>query len=262
MIDQIEIKKEVIKVYGGIAKSNTTGCSFNRVCDFSNNKPISEYSETLGYSSDEVKQVVDGANLGLGCGNPTAIASLKKGEVVIDLGSGGGFDCFLAAKKVGPSGRVIGVDMTQDMIDLARKNATKGNYTNVEFKLGEIEKLPVEDSIADAIISNCVVNLSPDKESVFREAARVLKKGGRIAISDLVSTQEVPESIRKNFGAYTGCIGGAILIDELQLVLERVGFGQIDIKVKPESREYIANWAPGSGAENYVASADIHATKI
>jgi arsenite methyltransferase len=195
-------------------------------------------------------------------GNPTAIASLKEAETVIDLGSGGGFDCFLASKKVGPNGKVIGIDMTQDMIDLATMNAANKGYTNVEFRLGEIESLPVASGIADVIISNCVVNLSPEKEKVFREASRVLKPGGRIAISDVVALGTMPDSLKNNPDLYTGCMSGAMEIEKLKSIIENSGFGEVEIRIKPESREYIANWAPGTSVEDYVIAADIHAIKI
>jgi len=263
MCDQPNIKDEVKKVYGGIAKSNSTGCSCNRINESPiSGKPIGEYSQALGYTADEIKEVQETANLGLGCGNPTAIASLKEGEVVIDLGSGGGFDAFLAAKKVGAIGKVIGIDMTQEMIDLATKNAQKRNAINVEFKLGEIENMPVEDAIADVIISNCVVNLSTDKVKVFKEAARVLKSGGRVAISDIVQTSKLPENVKQDLDSYTGCIGGALEVNELKSIMEYCGFKEVEIKIKEESREYIATWAPGTGIENHVASADILGVKI
>ena len=257
-----QIKNEVKEVYGNIAKSKTTGCSCNRICEATDNKPIDQYSEVLGYSKNELKEIPDNANLGLGCGNPTAVASLKEGEIVIDLGSGGGFDCFLASKKVGKTGRIIGVDMTEDMIELARKNALKGDYANVEFRLGEIEQLPVEDNFADVIISNCVVNLSSNKENVFKDAARVLKSGGRIAISDVVATSEMPEKLRNDLVCYTGCISGAVEVKKLKSIIESAGFKEVEIRVNECSREYIANWAPGSNVEKYVASAEILAVKI
>jgi arsenite methyltransferase len=195
-------------------------------------------------------------------GNPTAIASLKEAETVIDLGSGGGFDCFLASKKVGPNGKVIGIDMTQNMIDLATINATNKGYKNVEFRLGEIEKLPVATGIADVIISNCVVNLSPEKEKVFQEASRVLKSGGRIAISDVVAIGTMPDSLKNNPDLYTGCMAGAMEIEKLKYIIENSGFSEVEIRIKPESREYIANWAPGTNVEDYVVSADIRAIKL
>jgi arsenite methyltransferase len=217
--------------------------------------------EQLGYSATDANDAPSGANLGLGCGNPLAIASLKTGETVIDLGSGGGFDCFLASKAVGAKGKVIGVDMTAEMIARARTNATKGNYPNVEFRLGEIEHLPVADQTADVIISNCVINLAPDKEQVIAEAYRVLKPRGRLAISDIVALQPLPENIRTDLELHAGCMAGASLVSELKRALERVGFTKIKIEEKPGSREFIRDWAPGRGIENYVTSATIEAQK-
>lgn len=259
-----EIKKEVRSAYGTIAQNEKpcfSCCSSG--CGEASSKPSAkEYGIGLGYSAQELEGVPMGADLGLGCGNPGAIASLREGEVVVDLGSGGGFDCFLASKKVGVSGRVIGVDMTPDMIELARKNATKGSYTNVEFMLGEIEQLPLPNSVADVIISNCVVNLSPNKEAVFKEAARVLKIGGRVAISDIVTTTELPESIKRDINLYTGCITGATKVGTLKAIMESAGFGDIKIDIKEESRSFISKWAPESKAEDYIAAAYIFATKI
>ena len=259
-----EIKKEVRSAYGAIAKSQKPcfSCSSSGCGEAPNKPSAKEYALGLGYSEEDLKESPIGADLGLGCGNPTAIASLKEGEVIVDLGSGGGFDCFLAANKVGASGKVIGVDMTPDMIDLARKNALKRNYENVEFVLGEIENLPLPDSIADVIMSNCVVNLSPNKEAVFKEAARVLKVGGRLAISDIVTTTELPESIKNDINLYTGCITGATKVDTLKLIMESAGFGEIKIDVKDESRSFISQWAPESKAEDYIAAAYIYATKL
>ena len=262
--DEEAIKNEVRTAYGAIAKTEKPcfSCSSCGSGEAPNKPSAKEYALGLGYSEEDLKESPIGADLGLGCGNPTAIASLREGEVVVDLGSGGGFDCFLASKKVGPSGRVIGVDMTPDMLDLARKNALKGNYTNVEFVFGEIEKLPLPNSIADVIISNCVVNLSPNKEAVFKEAARVLKIGGRVAISDVVTTTELPESIKNDVDLYTGCITGATKVDTLKLIMENAGFGEINIDIKDESRSFISKWAPESKAEDYVAAAYIYATKL
>lgn len=263
MNEEEDMKSHVKASYGAIAKSQKPcfSCS-SKGCDEGQDKPSAkEYSIGLGYSEQELEESV-GADLGLGCGNPGAIASLKEGEIVVDLGSGGGFDCFLAAKKVGSLGKVIGVDMTPDMIELARANALKRNYTNVEFILGEIENLPLSDSSADVIISNCVVNLSPNKEAVFREAARVLKRGGRLAISDIVTTTELPEEIKGNIELYTGCITGATKLDKLKSMMEAAGFGEINIDVKEDSRSFISKWAPGSNAEDYIASAYIYATKL
>ena len=220
-----------------------------------------QMSAFFGYSEAEMAAVPDGANLGLGCGNPQAIADMKAGEVVIDLGSGAGFDAFLAAGKIGASGRVIGVDMTHEMLAKARGNAEKGGYENVEFRLGEIEYLPIADATADVIISNCVINLSPDKPQVLREAFRVLKPGGRVAISDVVATAAFPDDMKGDDHLLSGCVTGASLVDELQAWLEQAGFTRILIDVKEDSRAGIADWAPGRGIENYVVSAIITAEK-
>jgi arsenite methyltransferase len=220
-----------------------------------------DVSATIGYSASELGSVPDGANLGLGCGNPQAIAALKQGETVLDLGSGAGFDSFLAAQAVGASGKVIGVDMTPQMVQKARANAAKTNYRNVDFRLGEIENLPVADESVDAIISNCVINLSPEKERVFTESYRVLKTGGRLAISDVVATADLPTSARADLSLYTGCVSGAAPIDEISAMLERAGFTDISIKPKDESREFIREWVPGSKIEDCVVSATIEAIK-
>jgi len=262
-MEEEDIRTEVKKTYAKLAQSKTSGCSCNRVSEESTQEiPEKDYAIKLGYYEKDLEEAPLGSNLGLGCGNPSAIANLKEGETVIDLGCGSGFDCFLAARKVGETGRIIGVDMTSEMIDLAKKNASKKGYKNVEFLLGTIEDLPISNSVADVIISNCVVNLSPDKEKVFKEAARVLKTGGRLAISDVIATTEVPEHIRKDLALFTGCMAGATQIDKLKNIMEGAGFGNIQIDPKEESRSYIKHWAPESKAEDYVASAYIYATKI
>jgi len=186
-------------------------------------------SKAVGYSDAELGAVPEGANLGLGCGNPVALASLAPGETVVDLGAGAGFDCFLAARKVGDAGRVIGVDMTPEMIEKARANAEKGGYANVEFRQGDIEALPVEDDTADAIISNCVINLAPDKDKVFAEAFRVLKPGGRLMVSDIVLLQELPETIRESAAAYTACIAGALLKGDYLAAVQGAGFAEVEV---------------------------------
>jgi arsenite methyltransferase len=218
-------------------------------------------SQTLGYSAQDIDSVPDGANLGLGCGNPLAIASLHPGQTVLDLGSGAGFDAFLAANAVGPKGSVIGVDMTSEMISKARQNKAKGAYTNAEFRLGEIENLPVADASVDVIISNCVINLSPDKPRVFREAFRVLKPGGRVAISDILGTAPIPEAVRKDVELYTACAAGAALVEDVESMLQEAGFVNIHVEPKPESRAFIRDSFPDRGFENYFASATIEATK-
>ncbi|RYZ01337.1 MAG: arsenite methyltransferase [Myxococcales bacterium] len=216
-------------------------------------------SEAMGYSAEELAAAPDGADLGLGCGNPQAIAALRSGEHVLDLGSGGGFDCFLAAKRVGPTGRVIGVDMTPEMVTKARGNARKVQATNVEFRLGEIEHLPVADNSVDVLLSNCVINLSPDKRSVFHEAFRVLKSGGRLAISDVVALEDMPPELAQSMEAMTGCVAGSAKVPQLEALLREAGFEAVKITPNPESAAIIAQCMPG--AEAYVASATIEATK-
>lgn len=219
------------------------------------------HSLRLGYSEEELAGAPEGADLGLGCGNPQAIADLKPGEVVVDLGAGAGFDCFLAARAVGPEGLVIGVDMTPEMVARARDNAHKAGYENVDFRLGEIEHLPVGDQTADVIISNCVINLSPDKPAVYGEAFRVLRPGGRLAISDVVATAELPPEWRDNMRLLSACISGASTVDEMEEMLHKAGFVDISISPKDQSREFIQHWEPGRKLEDYVLSADIRATK-
>lgn len=260
-----KIRKLVRNNYARIAKSGGTGCGCSPSCCGEGTAPASERpsqkSARVGYSDEEVACVPEGADLGLGCGNPQVIAALKAGEVVLDLGSGAGFDCFLAARQVGPTGRVIGVDMTPDMISKARGNAQNGGYDNVEFRLGEIEHLPVADASVDVILSNCVINLSPDKFAVFQEAFRALKSGGRLAISDVVATAELPEEARRELDLYVGCITGAVSIEENERMLREAGFQNIKIQPKDESREFIRDWAPGHSIEDYVVSATIEAIK-
>lgn len=216
-------------------------------------------SLALGYTQEDRASVPEGADLGLGCGNPQAIAALRPGETVLDLGSGAGFDCFLAAKRVGRTGRVIGVDMTPEMVTKARGNARAVGATNVEFRLGEIEHLPVPDTTVDAILSNCVINLSPDKAAVFREAFRVLKPGGRLAISDVVAVKAMPRELAESVQALTGCIAGSASIEELRAALSAAGFEAVQIQPRTESRAVIAQCMPG--AEDYVVSATIEALK-
>jgi len=203
---------------------------------------VEKMSAYMGYSKEDLENVPEGANMGLGCGNPVALASLKPGETVVDLGSGGGFDCFLAAKEVGETGRVIGVDMTPDMISKARKNAESIETNNVEFRLGEIEHLPVADNTADIIMSNCVINLSPDKQSVYRDAFRVLKPGGRLAISDVLATAPLPDEIRNDLALVGACIGGASTIGDTETMLKEVGFQDIKIESNDKSRDLIREW--------------------
>jgi SAM-dependent methyltransferase len=222
---------------------------------------LDKMSTAMGYSKEDIHCVPDGANMGLGCGNPVALASLKPGETVVDLGCGGGFDCFLAAKEVGEKGKVIGVDMTPEMITKARENEAKAGTGNVEFRLGEIEHLPVADNSADIIMSNCVINLSPDKSSVYKDAFRVLKPGGRLAISDIVATAQLPEEIQKDLALLAACIGGAATIDDTVDMLAKAGFQEIKVTPNEKSGELIQQWVPGKKVEDHVVSASIEAVK-
>lgn len=248
-----ETQDFVRQFYAQVAKT-TEGCC---------GKPaaISTKAEELGYSHEELQSVPEGAEMGLGCGNPLSSASLKEGETVLDLGSGGGFDCFLAARQVGESGKVIGVDMTPEMVARAQANALLGHYTNVEFRLGKIEHLPVGDATIDVIISNCVINLSAEKQKVFSEAFRVLKPGGRLAISDVVATGPLPEAMKQDPELLGCCIAGALTVPEIEEGLAAAGFEKIDVKIKPESRQFIQHWASELKAEDYVVSATITAIK-
>jgi len=260
-----EIRSNVRNNYAEVAEASNAGdcCGVETsCCGVSDDEQINTLISTrLGYSEDDLANVPDGADMGLGCGNPRAIASLKAGETVLDLGSGGGFDAFLASPEVGENGHVIGVDMTPSMLSKARNNAIKGRFTNVEFRLGEIEHLPVADNSIDVIISNCVVNLSPDKQQVFKDAFRVLKSGGRLAISDVVASTELPDDIKNDPFLHSACVAGASLISELQLFMENAGFKDIKIQPKDESKDFIKDWAPGSNIEDYVISATIEAVK-
>lgn len=258
-----QILRMVRERYGKIASSGGCGCgaSSNSPCCGSATPEQDTAGQFIGYSAEELSSVVEGANLGLGCGNPTALGRLKPGETVLDLGSGGGFDCFLAGKTVGEKGRVIGVDMTPEMISKARENTKKMDASNVEFRLGEIENLPVADRTVDVIISNCVINLSPKKRRVFEEAYRVLRPGGRLAVSDIVALQPLPEPMRQQAALITGCVAGAEHVETLKVILEEIGFRQVRITIRSKSGEWLNEWFPGSGAENYVASADVEAIK-
>ncbi len=226
-----EIRKAVRKGYARIARGESdTCCGPKTSCGCNTPVTAEAISKRLGYNEKDLKSVPDGANLGLGCGNPLALAGLKKGETVVDLGSGAGFDCFLAAKAVGPQGRVIGVDMTHEMIEKARANAEKGKYRNVEFRLGEIENLPVADNSADVIISNCVINLSPDKHRVFAEAFRILKSGGRLMVSDIVLLKALPAAVQKSVAAYIGCLSGASLKNDYLKEIRTAGFERVEVQ--------------------------------
>jgi ubiquinone/menaquinone biosynthesis C-methylase UbiE len=229
-----EIQKIVRERYGKIAAQAGSSCcsgpnSKGSSCCGTNVNLASAIGKKIGYSDEEISMVPEGANLGLGCGNPVALATLKEGETVLDLGSGAGFDCFLASSKVGPEGKVIGIDMTAEMLDTARENARKGGYTNVEFRLGEIENLPVADNSIDAIISNCVINLSSDKQRVFDEAFRTLKPGGRLMVSDIVILKDLPENVHNSTDAYTGCVAGAIKKEDYLTAIIKSGFESVKV---------------------------------
>jgi SAM-dependent methyltransferase len=255
-----KIRRIVREAYGKIAQGEK-GCGCG-TCG-PNTK---DFAKSIGYSEEELKVIPDEANLALSCGNPTALAGLKEGETVLDLGSGAGFDCFLAASKVGVSGKVIGVDMTPEMVEKARDNAKKSGTKNVEFRLGEIENLPAADNSVDVVISNCVINLSADKPKVFKEAYRILKTGGRVAISDIALKKELPAKIRKSIAAYVGCVGGAILIDEYKRIVETAGFRNVKITIKgssecitpdtkdPLGRAVLDGLEEGQSLEGYVVS--------
>jgi SAM-dependent methyltransferase len=254
------IRNAILKNYGNLAKEETSGCCGpgSSCCS-----PGSRGTDgkILGYSDKDLASVPKGANLGLGCGNPQAIAQLKPGERVLDLGSGAGFDAFLAARQVGAKGKVIGVDMTPEMILKARRNAEKGTYPNVEFRQGEIENLPVENESIDVIISNCVINLSIDKPRVFAEAFRVLAPGGRLAVSDVVATADIPPEVKDDPLFHSACITGASTIDNLEKLLHDAGFTEVHIEPKDSSKAFIKTWAPGSRAGDYLVSASIRAIK-
>ena len=254
-----QIRSAVRETYSQIALSDTDSCASSSCCGGAG--PVSVASIALGYSVEEVSSVPEGADLGLGCGNPGAIAALAPGETVLDLGSGAGFDAFLAAAAVGETGCVIGVDMTPAMVSRSRANAEKGSLSNVEFRLGEIERLPVADGVVDVIISNCVINLSPDKPAVFRESFRVLREGGRLAVSDVVASLELPEEVRGDLALYSGCVAGASLVAELEEMIASAGFVDIRVAPKDESKAFIEQWVPGRQVTDYVVSATIEAVK-
>jgi arsenite methyltransferase len=259
------VRRQVRESYSAVAEAGDSGgCCAETAgcCGVSDDVRINQLvSSRLGYSQSELDSVPEGADMGLGCGNPQAIAALKPGEVVLDLGSGGGFDAFLAARQVGPGGRVIGVDMTPSMVSKARDNAATGGFGNVEFRLGEIEYLPVADACIDVIISNCVINLSPEKQRVFRESFRVLKPGGRLAVSDVVASVELPEQMKNDAYLHSACVAGASLVDELESLLVEAGFSDIRIRPREASRKFISDWAPGRRVEDYVIAATIEAAK-
>jgi arsenite methyltransferase len=252
-----DIKTDVRKKYGKIAAccpSAPASCCSGEAA------ATDEQSRKIGYTDADLASVPEGANLGLGCGNPIALASLKKGEVVLDLGSGAGFDAFLATAKVGPRGRVIGVDMTAEMLERARDNAVRGKYANVEFRLGEIEHLPVADASVDVVISNCVINLSPDKGQVFREAFRVLKPGGRIHVSDIVLAKELPSQIRNSVEAYVGCVAGASLKKDYLALVKAAGFSDIQVQ---EETPFPVDWdAEDPAVREFIKKSKIGLAKL
>ena len=266
-MDKKKTQKIVKEAYGRIAKGKK-GCGCGTCTP-----DTEEFAKSIGYSDRELSSIPEGANLALSCGNPTAIAGLKEGEVVLDLGSGAGFDCFLAAAKVGGKGRVIGIDMTPEMVGKAKENAKKNNIENVEFRLSEIERLPVADNSVDVVISNCVINLSADKPQVFREIMRVLRPGGRISISDIVLKKELPAKIKKSVDAYIGCVAGAILIDEYKRIVEAAGLKDVKITVQgssacidpdtkdPIGRAILDGLGENESLEGYVVSALIEGRK-
>jgi len=264
VFDAIEVKEMVRARYGGIAAGTAADrCApaASSCCGPAAAPSVDGKAREMGYSAEDLAAVPDGANLGLGCGNPQAIAAMQPGEVVVDLGSGAGFDCLLAARQVGPAGRVIGVDMTHAMLNKARGNAARLGAANVEFRLGEIEHLPIADNTADVILSNCVINLVPDKAQVFREAFRVLKPGGRIAVSDVVNTRPLTAELATDRALVCGCVAGAAPVRDVETWLHAAGFADVRVAVKAESRDLVASWAPGRGIEDYVAAAIIEARK-
>jgi len=261
-MEEAQIKEMVRARYGGIAAANQAGCSAPSPSSCCGPEATShDKARRMGYSEAELAAVPEGANLGLGCGNPQAIAAMQPGEIVVDLGSGAGFDCFLAARQVGDAGHVIGVDMTHEMLKKARDNAAHIGAGNVEFRLGELEHLPIADNTADVVISNCVINLVPNKGQVFREAFRVLKPGGRLAVSDIINTAPLPAELQSDPTLLCGCIAGAAPTGRIADWLAGAGFIDIRVTPKPGSRELIATWAPGRNIENHVVSAIIEARK-
>ncbi|WP_435180091.1 arsenite methyltransferase [Halorussus sp. AFM4] len=255
--DAAERRTAVRERYSRIAEESSSCCGDASSCSDSSD----DRAKRRGYSAEELDAVDGDANLNLGCGNPTALAGLEPGETVLDLGSGGGFDCFLAAREVGPEGRVVGVDMTPEMVEKARENAETNDASNVEFRLGEIEHLPVADASVDAILSNCVINLSPDKPRVFREAYRVLRPGGRLAVSDVVLTADLPTDVATDLSSIAGCVGGAASIPALEAMLTDAGFADVSIEPKSDSDEFIREWDDDRDLSEYVVAATIEAEK-
>jgi len=257
MKDKELIRSSVRKNYSRIARRDDSCC-----CGCAPQAGAEGNASLMaGYTEEDLKSAAPESNMGLGCGNPVALAELREGETVLDLGSGGGFDCFLARRRVGDTGRVIGVDMTPDMVSLARKNAEKSGYDNVAFYLGEIEHLPVADGTVDVITSNCVINLSPDKPQVFAEAYRVLKKGGRLCVSDILATGDIPDKVRENPDLVCACIGGAERAEEVKRMIMEAGFKNVELNPKENSREMIRQWAPEIRADEFLDSFIIRAVK-
>jgi SAM-dependent methyltransferase len=261
-MDALQIKEMVRARYGGIAAASETSCCEPTASSCCGPEAAShDKARRMGYSEAELTAVPEGANLGLGCGNPLVIAAMHPGETVVDLGSGAGLDCFLAAQQVGQTGHVIGVDMTHEMLKKARDNAARIGAANVEFRLGELENLPVADNTADVVISNCVINLVPDKEQVFREAFRVLKQGGRLAVSDIINTAPLSAELQSDPSLLCSCVAGAAPADRVENWLSEAGFVDVRVTPKPESRELIKTWAPGRNLENHIVSAMVEARK-
>ena len=260
-MDEVQIKEMVRVRYGGIAAASEASCCAPSASSCCGPEVAShDKARRMGYSEAELAAVPEGANLGLGCGNPQAIAAMQPGEIVVDLGSGSGFDCFLAARQVGAAGKVIGVDMTHEMLKKARDNAAGVGARNVEFRLGELEYLPIADNTADVVISNCVINLVPDKQQVFREALRVLKPGGRLAVSDVINIAPLPAELRADPALLCGCVAGAAPAERIEAWLSEAGF--VEVHVTPnEIREMVESWAAGRGVENYIAPAMVEARK-
>ena len=250
-----ELKDLVKDNYSRVVKEDRSCCNSKSCCGNGNEEIV----EKMDYSKEEINSIFREANYGLGCGNPGSIANLKEGEVVLDLGCGAGFDVFLASRKVGPSGKVIGVDMTEEMIKKAKNNAKKNNINNVKFLLGEIEDLPIEDNSIDVIISNCVINLSPNKEKVFEEVKRVLKTDGRLAISDILKEKEFPNEILSELDNYSSCVTGSVKKDKIINILESLKFKDIEIERKTNSNEIVEDWISGFNIQNYIYSSYIRA---
>jgi len=256
-----QVTDAVRESYGKIARGEMFGCGCGCTSGADTATILESYGKGLGYTEDELGHLPDGAHLGLGCGNPRVLADFKSGETVLDLGSGAGVDCFNAAREVGDTGHVIGVDMTPEMLSKSRDNAVKSNVNNVEFRLGEIENLPVADNEIDVIISNCVINLSPRKKRVYAEMFRTLKPGGRLAISDIVALQAMPQKLQNDLEMIAACVGGAQQLGGIEAMLEEIGFKDIRVEPMDGAKQILANWFPNLGVENYVTSASITAMK-